>query len=159
MTNNKPYIEYNNKKYEFNANWKLKKEFNKSIQNAYANIRLSLTDEELNVFEEVKKFTEEHPTLKENDLMALPKEMKEKYIKLLNTMQSIDLSSIYEEYCFKMLNEEYQITKEEFEEILNNFSEEYGFEYVEILLQKVCEKVFTQVVEKKEKKPLPEWMN
>ena len=100
MTNNKPYIEYNNKKYEFNANWKLKKEFNKSIQNAYANIRLSLTDEELDVFEEVKKFTEEHPTLKENDLMALPKEMKEKYIKLLNTMQSIDLSSIYEEYCF-----------------------------------------------------------
>ena len=58
-----------------------------------------------------------------------------------------------------MINNKYNISKLEFEEMLEGFADEYGIEYVDILLQKVCEKVFTQVVEKKEKKTLPSWMN
>ena len=57
-----------------------------------------------------------------------------------------------------MLNNKYGISKLEFEELLEGFADEYGYEYVDIMLQKVCEKVFIKVVEKKEKKTLPSWM-
>lgn len=157
MTNNKPYIEYNDKRYEFQANWKLRKEFNKEVQQAQLEVAKGLSREEIEALEEAQRYTLEHPNLTEKDMAELPKETQEKYLKLANILTKADLSSIYEKYCFKMLNTTYGITQEDFEEMLENFSEEYGIAQVEILLQKVCEKVFTQAVEK-EKKALPEWM-
>ena len=35
MINEKPYIEYNGEKYEFEANFTLKREYDKEIQNEY----------------------------------------------------------------------------------------------------------------------------
>ena len=127
------------------------------MQQAQLELAKGLTREEVEALEEAQKYTLEHPNLTEKDMAELPKETQEKYLKLANILTKADLSSIYEKYCFKMLNTTYEITQEYFEEMLDNFSEEYGIAQVELLLQKVCEKVFTQAVEK-DKKALPEWM-
>lgn len=159
MTNNeKPYLEYQGTKYEFEANFRLKREYDKEIKAEYTKAITSnfKTKEELEVLKELQEFVENN---KEITPEQLDEEMIEKLTKAEKLINSISLTSIYENYCFKMLNNKYNISKLEFEEMLEGFADEYGIEYVDILLQKVCEKVFTQVVEKKEKKALPSWMN
>ena len=59
-----------------------------------------------------------------------------------------------------MLKNKYDITKDVWEDMLEGLSSDYGYEFVDLFLQKVCDNVFTQMAEKKkEKKPLPSWMN
>ena len=137
MTNNeKPYIEHNGTTYEFEASFKLQREYNKEMQNKLEENK----DKDIEL-------------LKDKDLMN-------KLSEVVELTSNLDFSSTYEKYCFKMLNEKYNITKEEFETMLEEFGNEYGIEYVDIMLQKVCEKVFTRMGEKKEtsKKPLPKFM-
>ena len=83
--------------------------------------------------------------------------MKIELAELVSLTEKLTLTDLYEKYCFKMLENKYNITRETFEKMLEGFAEEYGFEFVDILLQKVCEKVFTRVAENK-KKPLPSWI-
>ena len=57
-----------------------------------------------------------------------------------------------------MLNKSYGMKREEFNELLEGLAKEYGLSFVDTLVQKVCEKVFTQPVEnEKQKQALPNW--
>ena len=84
------------------------------------------------------------------------KETNESYDVLID----FDLSELKEKDCYEMLKNKYDITKDGWEDMLEGLSSDYGYEFVDLFLQKVCDNVFTQVAEKKkEKKALPSWMN
>lgn len=161
MTNNeKPYIEHNGTIYEFEASFKLQREYNKEMQNnVFKALKNSGIDE--NKFEDIKEFQKIFEENKEKNVdLFKNEELLNKMSEITELISKLDFTSTYEKYCFKMLNAKYDITKEEFEEMLEGFGNEYGIEYVDIMLQKVCEKVFTQKGEKKQpsKKPLPKFM-
>lgn len=161
MTNNeRPYIEHNGTTYEFEASFKLQREYNKEMQkNVIKAINDSGIDE--SKLEDIKDFQKKLEENKDKDIELLKdKDLMNKLSEVVELTSNLDFSSTYEKYCFKMLNEKYNITKEEFETMLEEFGNEYGIEYVDILLQKVCEKVFTQAGEKKaqSKKALPKFM-
>lgn len=161
MTNNeRPYIEHNGTTYEFEASFTLQREYNKEMQkNVIKAINESGIDE--NKLEEIKKFQKLLEGNKEKDIDLLKnEELINKMTEIAELISNLDFTSTYEKYCFKMLNTKYNITKEEFDTMLEEFGNEYGIEYVDIMLQKVCEKVFTQMGEKKQpsKKPLPKFM-
>lgn len=162
MTNNeRPYIEHNGTTYEFEASFKLQREYNKEMQNnVFKALKNSGIDEEK--FENIKDFQKKFEENKEKNIDDLFKdeELLNKMSEITELISKLDFTSTYEKYCFKMLNAKYNITKEEFDTMLEGFGNEYGIEYVDIMLQKVCEKVFTRMGEKKQtsKKPLPKFM-
>ena len=161
MTNNeKPYIEHNGTTYEFEASFKLQREYNKEMQNNVIKaINESGIDEEK--LEDIKNFQKKLEENKDKDIELLKdKDLMNKLSEVVELTSNLDFSATYEKYCFKMLNAKYNITQEEFDTMLEEFGNEYGIEYVDIMLQKVCEKVFTRMGEKKEpsKKPLPKFM-
>ena len=161
MTNNeRPYIEHNGTTYEFEASFTLQREYNKEMQkNVIKAINNSGIDE--NKLEEIKKFQKLLEGNKDKDIDLLKnEELINKMTEIAELISNLDFTSTYEKYCFKMLNAKYNITKEEFDTMLEEFGNEYGIEYVDIMLQKVCEKVFTRMGEKKQpsKKPLPKFM-
>lgn len=159
MTNNeRPYIEHNGTTYEFEASFKLQREYNKEMQkNVIKAINDSGIDEEK--LENIKDFQKKLEEKNIDDLFK-DEELLNKTSEITELISKLDFTSTYEKYCFKMLNEKYNITKEEFDTMLEEFGNEYGIEYVDIMLQKVCEKVFTRMGEKKQpsKKPLPKFM-
>ena len=161
MTNNeKPYIEHNGTTYEFEASFKLQREYNKEMQkNVIKAINDSGIDE--SKLEDIKEFQKKLEENKDKDIELLKdKDLMNKLSDIVELTSNLDFSSTYEKYCFKMLNAKYNITQEEFDTMLEEFGNEYGIEYVDIMLQKVCEKVFTRMGEKKQpsKKPLPKFM-
>ena len=161
MTNNeRPYIEHNGTTYEFEASFTLQREYNKEMQkNVIKAINNSGIDE--NKLEEIKKFQKLLEGNKDKDIDLLKnEELINKMTEIAELISNLDFTSTYEKYCFKMLNAKYNITKEEFDTMLEEFGNEYGIEYVDIMLQKVCEKVFTRTGEKEQpsKKPLPKFM-
>ena len=161
MTNNeKPYIEHNGTTYEFEASFKLQREYNKEMQN---NVIKAINDSGIDEskLEDIKEFQKKLEENKDKDIELFKDEkLMNKLLEITELISNLAFSSTYEKYCFKMLNEKYNITKEEFDTMLEGFGNEYGIEYVDIMLQKVCEKVFTRMGEKKEtsKKPLPKFM-
>lgn len=153
---NKPYIEYKGKKYEFEASFLLKRDFERTRQ---AEIRKALLKSGVNEkdyakFNEIKDFIEQN---KEKGLEALSSEQKQILITMFDLIDAISLNELYDEYCFKMLNKTYGLSRNQFDELLEGLAEEYGISFVDSLVQKVCEKVFTQPVENKEEKTLPNW--
>ena len=161
MTNNeKPYIEHNGTTYEFEASFKLQREYNKEMQkNVIKAIKNSGIDEDK--LEDIKEFQKKLEESKDKDIeLFKDEELINKLLEITELISNLDFSSTYEKYCFKMLNAKYNITQEEFDTMLEEFGNEYGIEYVDIMLQKVCEKVFTRMGEKKQpsKKPLPKFM-
>ena len=161
MTNNeRPYIEHNGTTYEFEASFKLQREYNKEMQkNVIKAINESGIDE--SKLEDIKEFQKKLEENKDKDIeLFKDEELMNKLSEVVELTSNLDFSETYEKYCFKMLNAKYNITKEEFDTMLEEFGNEYGIEYVDIMLQKVCEKVFTQMGEKKQpsKKPLPKFM-
>ena len=161
MTNNeKPYIEHNGTTYEFEASFKLQREYNKEMQN---NVIKAINDSGIDEskLEDIKEFQKKLEENKDKDIeLFKDEELMNKLSEIVELTSNLDFSSTYEKYCFKMLNAKYNITQEEFETMLEEFGNEYGIEYVDIMLQKVCEKVFTRMGEKKQpsKKPLPKFM-
>lgn len=156
---NKPYIEHNEKIYEFEANFTLKREFEREKQSETRKLVLAtgLNEEQYQEYQEIQKFIEEH---KEEGLQKLSNKQKQTLSSMFELIDNLNFTDLYDKYCFKMLNKKYNITREEFEEILEGLSEDYGMEFVDVFVQKVCDTVFTQPVEKKQnKKPLPTWMN
>lgn len=153
----KPYIEHNGVTYEFEANFTLKKEYEKTLK-SFA-FKLSRNkDIDFEKMQSIQKKLQEKENIKEEELKK-DEELVNDMLELTPFLEDFDMSDIYENYCFKMLKVKYDITKEKWEEILNGMSEDYGFENTSLILQKVCEKVFTQTVEQKEtKKPLPNWL-
>lgn len=161
MTNNeRPYIEHNGTTYEFEASFKLQREYNKEMQN---NVIKAINDSGIDEskLEDIKEFQKKLEENKDKDIELLKdKDLMNKLSEVVELTSNLDFSSTYEKYCFKMLNAKYGITQEEFDTMLEEFGNEYGIEYVDIMLQKVCEKVFTRMGEKKQpsKKPLPKFM-
>ncbi len=155
---NKPYIEYEGKKYEFQASWSLRREYNRTTQEVLLKSKQNLNEDDTKNIEEIMKYVEKNPELSQKDILDMPNEIKEKMADTYEKLVSLDLTSVYEEFCFRMLKETYGIDKQTFEKMLVQFSDDYGMQYVDVLLQKACEQVFTPAVEKP-KKPLPEWMN
>lgn len=156
--NEKPYIEYKGKKYEFEANFSLKKQFDKDNKEMAMKIvkKGDIKNKQKDIAE-LEKFVKENPNITIDDL-SKDSEMLDKLEKLYDLTNDFNNSEFYEKYCFEMLENKYNINKETFEDMLNCFADDYGIEYVYVLLQKVCEKVFTQQVGEKNKKPLPDWM-
>ena len=158
MTNNeKPYIEHNGTTYEFEASFKLQREYNKVMQNNVIKF-LSKSGIDEKKYNELHKIVDEY---KDKEIKLLKdEETINKISEIVELINNLDFTQLYEKYCFKMLNAKYNITKEEFDTMLEEFGNEYGIEYIDIMLQKVCEKVFTRMGEKKEtnKKPLPKFM-
>ena len=155
MTNEKPYIEHNGNKYEFEASFTLKRQFDKETKDRTKKL-LSSKKININEIEELRKFVNENKDLTPD---TLDEEAKEKLLSLSNVVDDLDTTDLYEKYCWLMLNQKYGISKLEFEAILEGLANDYGMEFISTFVTKVCEKVFTQVGEKKEKKPLPSWMN
>lgn len=157
----KPYIEYQGNKYEFEASFGLKREYENAIKAKYSQLYANdkFDEKELN---EMKKFVEENKELKNEDLKE-NKEIKVKLSIYFNYIAQINPFDVQYEYCFKMLNKKYGIDKEYFDEMLNSYAEDFGMDFIDELIGKVCEKVFTQVgvknTQAKEKKARPSWMN
>lgn len=155
----KPYIEHNGVVYEFEANFTLKREYDREYQNCLRNSILEegLTAEQYNEFKEISDYVEKN---KEEGFDKLSKEQKEKLANMINIVDKFSYLDLYDKYCYKMLNDKYKMTRQQYELMLEGLAEEYGISFVDKFIQKVCDKVFTQQVEKKQnKKPLPEWMN
>ena len=155
MNTEKPYIEYNGQKYEFEANFTLKRNYDKDFKNTLKDLFLS-NEISQNDYSKIQKYQKKVLEKEINSFEDLTDEMKKELADMLNITEKLSLTNLYEKYCFEMLKQKYDIDYETFQKMLEDFAEEYGYDYVDILLQKVCEKVFTRVVEKK--KTLPSWM-
>ena len=158
---NNPYVEYKGKKYEFEADFLMKREFDRERQSEIKKclIKSGATEKDYENFKEIQDFVSEH---KEEGLELLNEEQKQILVKMFDLLDTLSLFELYEKYCFKMLEKKYNFTKQQFSEMLEGLAEDYGISFVDTFIQKVCEKVFTQVVEKEQiKKPLPawDWMN
>ena len=158
MNNEKPYIEYNDNKYEFEASFTLKRQFDKEIKETTQTLLINnnIDEKQVHKIEKLKKFIEENPNL---NVENMDEQTKSEILSLSGLVSKLDLTSIYEKYCYLMLKEKYDISKNEFEKMLEGLAEDYGYEFINTFVFKVCEKVFTQVGEKKTKKTLPSWMN
>lgn len=157
----KPFIEYNNNVYEFEANFKLKKEFEKEIQARYKSLLKEkvINQDDIKGIQEIQDYVKNNPNLNEETLKNNP-EMLEKISKYQPLLDSLILTDIYEKYCFKMLEIKYGIDEETWLKMNEQFYDDYceSIDELEQLYIKVIEKVFTQQVEMKTKKALPEWM-
>lgn len=155
-----PYIEYKEKRYEFEADFLLKREFDRERQNETkkALIKSGVSEKDYEEFKKLQDFVNEN---KEKGINCLSDSQKEVLLRMFDLMDLINLNKVYEKYCYKMLNKKYKLSENEFYSLLEGLANDYGIEFVDELIQKVCEKVFTQLVENTQKKPLPtwDWMN
>lgn len=154
---NNPYVEYKGKKYEFVADFLMKREFDREKQNEVRKclIKSGITEKDYEKFNKIQDFIEEN---QEKGLEKLNEEQKELLLQMFDLLEYVSLTELYEKYCFKMLEKKYNLTRNDFNNILEGLAEDYGISFVDTFIQKVCEKVFTQAVEKEQnKKPLPNW--
>lgn len=158
--NNNPYIEYKGQKYEFEADFVMKRDFDRERQNEVKKclVRSGVTEKDYENFKEIQEFALEN---KEAGIEKLTEEQKSILVRMFDLLDTLSLIPLYEKYCHKMLERKYGMSKSQFQSILEGLAEDYGISFVDEVVQKVCEKVFTQMVEKVEKKPLPtwDWMN
>lgn len=158
MNNEKPYIEHNGNTYEFEASFKLKRQFDKENKENAKKLLTSkkLDSKKIKEIQELQKWVNENPNI---NIENLDEETRNKLLSLSDLVDTLESADIYEKYCYLMLKEKYDLSEKEFESILEGLANDYGFDFITIFVTKVCEKVFTQVGEKKEKKTLPSWMN
>ena len=158
MNNEKPYIEHNGTKYEFEASFTLKRQFDKETKEEYRKIMIdnNINENEIKKIQELQKFVEENQDL---NIESLDEEMTSKLLSIQEVVMKLNINHLYEKYCYLMLRAKYDISITEWEEILEGLAEDYGFDFIDKFTQKVCEKVFMKKEEKKEKKTLPSWMN
>ncbi len=153
----KPYIECKGITYEFEANYTLAKKFRESLK-AFVVKLSNQKGLDKDKFEKVVNKLQGKTELSEEEL-SKDEELVNNMLELSPFIEEFDVTEIYELYCFKMLETKYNTTKEEWKEILNGLSVEYGFDNVSVIMQKVCEKVFMPAVEEtKPKKTLPNWI-
>lgn len=152
-----PYIDYNGTRYEFKANFTLKKAYNKELKKI---VSFNSNDYDKDEILKLQKFTNENPTLTNEILQANPEmyELLLKYSMKVNNNEEI--VALQEKYCYLMLKETYGIVEETWLKMQEQFANEYGIENLELLFVKVIDIVFTQKVESNlQKKPLPDFMN
>lgn len=154
-----PNIEYQGKIYEFKANFELKLNFNKEVklltQKKSLEIKNNFSNDELKAFEKLEKLVVSGKITEE--VLEKDEELQKEISRFSDLLNALDTSDIAYKYCYLMLKNRYGISEETFEDMLNDFANDYGIDNVSLMLSKVIEKVFTQQVEES-KKPLPTWM-
>ena len=158
MNNEKPYIEHNGNKYEFEASFTLKRQFDKEIKSEAKKLlnNNNFNKEKIKEIQELQDFVQNNQNI---NLENLDEKTTKKLLALSDLVDTLDTSLVYEKYCYIMLKEKYDLSIQEWEEILEGLADDYGMDFITTFVTKVCEKVFTKVGEKKEKKALPSWMN
>ena len=101
MNNEKPYIEYNNKKYEFEAKgFSLKREYDNAIKSKLSKVLLKkgagTTIKELQEFSNNVK----NKNLTAEEIEKNPK-LKDKLLKMSKFVDKLSLYDVYYEFCFK----------------------------------------------------------
>lgn len=173
----KPYIEYKGKTYEFEADFLLDKEFKRTIQKEQEKAmsralakkveESGLSEEEIKQLENDTRFVKEYISKnpKIDNASDLPIEVLEKLGNMSFLFDELDLIPIYQEFCYKMLKNKYDITRPMWKDMLEQYYEEYCEDYNELyeLFNRVIELVFTdtasQKLEKTKKKPKMDWLN
>lgn len=159
MNNQTPYIEYNGEVYEFEASFELKRIYDREVKKEYQNQLLKniKTEEEAKELQELMEYIQKHPDLKEENI---DNKMREKLMKYRELTLNISLIKAYDKLCYLMLKEKYSITEKQYQSMLEGLAKDYGISFIDVFVQKVCEKVFMPKEEKKEeKKPLPSWID
>lgn len=156
---NKPYIEFNDKIYEFEANRNLQRAYNKDLQTAYAKkiVEGAVTKKDYETYEELEKYVKENPNFTIDDLEKDEK-LRNKFLGILDLMGQVETPEVNEKYCRLMLQNKYHLNNEELDDIINDLYDSYGVQTADAIMKAVCEKVFTTVEEQSYKKPLPTWM-
>lgn len=151
-----PYLEYDGQTYEFEANFTMRKAYEKEVQK---NLRELIKKEGLtqNDIEEVQSLS--NIDLANVDIKNLDDETKEKLLKANRILGDINNDDINDKYCFLMLNKKYGIDREEWNDILEQYYNDYCDNVAEVneMLQKVIELVFTRKASTP-KKPKPSWV-
>lgn len=160
-----PYLEYNGETYEFEASLSLRREYDKATKKITTDLlkRKEISSQDLKDLEEAQNIRNElvksgFEFTREN-IEKLPEETKDKILKVYQIIEKMDTSSINEEFCFKMLNAKYGICKADWNQMLENYYNEYcdSTEEIDEMLAKVIELVFTQQVSKKKKNKM-DWL-
>lgn len=165
----KPYIEYKNQKLEFEANFKLQKEFRKEYQNLVRNnkdILNQIDPNELNrlskdIKAEKKKAEALGKKLTNEEIENLSYEFISKYpslIKMSSFSNQEEMEELYEKYCEQMIESKYLDIK--WEDVAETIVEEQGIGYYYALVEAIIKKVFSSVVEvAPQTKPSFDWNN
>lgn len=153
----KPYIEYKGKTYEFEANFKLQKEFRKEYQKAIKEKSSSLIDED--VINELCELKDEAEKLKEtiNSQKINEEEQNKLLVKIISKYPSAkklieqdnedELEEINEKYVRLMFEHKYPQEVKIFDEIIEQITEDNGINYVIQLFSSIIKTVFMSVVE------------
>lgn len=154
----KPYFEYNGKRYEFEAGFRLQKEFkteyNKKLNSTRSDLindsdleEISKVKEELDKLKleaETKNLTEEEINNKTSKIMfKYPNVMKV----LSKQSENNDNDEINEKYCRLMFETKYPNEKEVFDEFCDSVCYDQGINYLYSLFSSVINEVFTSVVQ------------
>ena len=161
----KPYIEYEGKTYEFEANFYLQKEFKKEYRqqlmskkdDVYSNVANNEVDmkEIATMQKEIEDFRKEIENKDEEtqnkELQTKMFELMSKYpsvFKLLNSQNDSEseMEELNEKYCRIMFETKYPNEIEVFDNFVEQVCEEQGIDYVQALFKAIIEKVFIGVV-------------
>lgn len=162
MNNERPYIEYNGMKYEFSASFNIKRIYDKEVKREYQeHFRKHIkTKKELDDIQELMEYIKtKQDNGEEVNEDNIDDNFKKKLLMYQSLILGISLTKVYENMCYLMLKEKYSISEEQFQDMLEKLADDYGIEFIDTFVQKVCEKVFMPKEEKKEKKALPSWMD
>lgn len=154
----KPYIEYNNERYEFEGTNSLKRQYQRELKQAYLEKYRNniINEKDYKKFQDLQKKVENNPNLKEEDLEN-NQELRNELIDLAKFIDNVETPELNEKYCRLMLKNKYNLTENELNNIIDDLYDNYGIENADTIMKKVCEKVFT-IGEEKSKKPLPNWI-
>lgn len=154
----KPYIEYDGKKYEFEAGFKIQKEFKKEYKEKMTGFRKNLIEntdiaqiikakdemEKLKSMAEKKKMTDKEIETETNKFMT-------KHPELLGAlsleMSNNDNDDINEKYCKIMFETKYPEEKGVFDKFCDEVCNDHGIIYLYQMFSSIITAVFTSVVQ------------
>lgn len=150
-----PHLEYNGTTYEFEGTFSLRKSYEKEVQNKLKELIKSkgLTQEDLEELRDLQDIDTN------TDIANLDDNTKNKLIKANRILSDINNDDINEKYCFLMLNQKYGIEKQEWNQMIEQYFNDYCDSISEVyeMLQKVIQLVFTRKASTP-KKQKPSWV-
>lgn len=149
----KPYLEYNGITYEFEANFQMRKLYEKEVRN---NLKRLINNGQLSA-NDIKEIEElQKMNLDSSKIEELDEETKGKLVRISSILNEIDNNEINEKYCYLMLNQKYGIERKDWDQMLEQYYDDYcdSFDEVYEMLSKVIELVFTRKASTPKKKKL-----
>lgn len=151
----KPYFEYEGKTYEFEANFKIHKEFSKEQQKIMKENSIDfkelMDDELINQLKvESQKLKQQNSKVSKEELEQKAQEIILNDPRLYRALASINrddeaTKELYEKYCRIMFENKYPNEKEVFENFINAMCCDKGINYLYAFFESVCRKVFMNV--------------